>query len=72
MPLKILILLTLFFLPLVPTFWAIRDIPGRQFATDRKRVIWLLVVSTLPFVGALIYIGFVRRHTKPLEIESPT
>jgi len=66
MPVRILILTALFILPLLPTFWAIQDIPKRRFATHRKKILWFLLVSSLPFVGAMLYILLVRRHTKPL------
>lgn len=68
MPLKILALIGLFAIPLLPTFWAILDIPKRTFSSNRKKFIWFFVVSTLPLVGALVYILFVRRHTQPLEV----
>jgi hypothetical protein len=71
MPLKLLILAAIFVVPLVPTFWAIQDIPRRRFATPRKKVAWFVVVSTLPFVGAMLYILLVRRHTQPQQSTSP-
>lgn len=67
MPLKILIMAVVFGAPLVPTFWSILDIPKRRFASHGKKILWLFVVATLPFVGGMIYILFVRRHTEPLE-----
>jgi len=71
MPLKLLILAAIFVLPLVPTFWAIQDIPRRRFATPRKKLTWFAVVSTLPFLGAMIYLLIARRHTQPAESRSP-
>jgi len=68
MPLKILLFLVLFGGPLIPTFWAILDIPKRRFASNRQKYFWFALVPTLPFVGAMIYIIFVRRHTEPLQI----
>ncbi len=65
MPLKILILATLFVLPLVPTFWAIQEIPRRQFRTRRRKMIWFAVVATVPFLGAVLYWIVERRHTTP-------
>jgi hypothetical protein len=61
LPIFIIILI----LPLVPTFWAILDIPKRRFTTPRKKAIWFFLVSTFPFIGAMIYICFVRRYTQP-------
>ena len=71
MPLKLLILVAIFVLPLAPTFWAIQDIPRRRFATPRKKLAWFAVVSTLPFLGAMLYILIARRHTQPAQSPSP-
>ena len=67
MPEKIIFLLVLLTIPLLPTFWALLDIPKRQFSSTRKKIIWFLVVSTLPFLGAVFYISFARRHTSPSQ-----
>lgn len=65
--LRTLIVIVILSVPLIPTFWAILDIPRRCFPTPRQKMVWFLVVATLPFIGALIYILLVRRHTTPLE-----
>ncbi len=67
MPIKILILFVILAIPLIPTFWAILDIPKRAFPTPKKKLIWFFTVSTLPCVGAILYILFGRRQTVPLE-----
>jgi hypothetical protein len=64
---RLLLVVILLILPLVPTFWAILDIPKRRFPSLRKKIIWFLVVSSLPCVGALCYLALARRHTEPLE-----
>ncbi len=66
MPFKILLVGIILILPLLPTFWAILDIPKRRFSSYKSKMIWFLVVSTLPFVGAIFYIALARRHTEPL------
>ena len=66
MPFKLLFVAILLILPLVPTFWAILDIPKRRFSSYKKKMIWFLVVSTLPLVGAIFYIALARRHTEPV------
>lgn len=66
MPENLVILIILLCLPLVPTFWAIVDIPKRKFPSSNKKLLWMGIVSTLPFFGAMVYILFVRRHTQPL------
>ena len=67
MPEKIIILLALLTIPLIPTFWAIIDVPRRKFSSTKKKILCFMMVSTLPFVGAMFYIIFVRRHTVPSE-----
>jgi hypothetical protein len=67
MPFKILLVAIGLLLPMAPTFWAILDIPKRRFSSTRKKLIWFLVVATLPFVGAVLYIAMARRHTDPLQ-----
>jgi hypothetical protein len=68
MPFKFLLVVILLVLPLVPTFWAIVDIPKRRFATTKKKIIWFLVVATLPFVGAVFYLAIARRYSEPIDI----
>jgi uncharacterized membrane protein YhaH (DUF805 family) len=63
MPLKILVLTVIFVLPLVPTFWAIQEIPRRRFRTRRRKIVWFAVAATFPCVGALLYFLIERRHT---------
>ncbi len=63
---NIVILMVILAIPLIPTFWAILDIPRRQFATPKQKLVWFFTVSTLPCVGAILYILFGRRHTSPL------
>lgn len=64
---NILALIVILLLPLLPTFWAILDIPKRRFSSVRKKVLWFLLVSTFPFVGAMFYISVARRHTEPIS-----
>ncbi len=60
-------LIVILLLPLLPTVWAILDIPKRRFSSVRKKVLWFLLVSTFPFVGAMFYITVARRHTEPIS-----
>ncbi|MEJ5300279.1 MAG: PLDc N-terminal domain-containing protein [Thermodesulforhabdaceae bacterium] len=64
--LSVILTLVLLFAPLIPTFWAIQDIPKRRFSSPRRKVIWFLTVSTIPFFGALGYLIFERRKTEPI------
>jgi hypothetical protein len=69
MPLQILIVVALFAVPLAPTFWAILDIPKRQFESSQKKMIWFFAVSTLPLIGAVFYILIGRRRTQALLVQ---
>lgn len=64
---RLFLLIILLIIPMVPTFWAILDIPKRRFSSYRKKIIWFLVVASLPCVGALCYLALARRHTTPSE-----
>lgn len=65
-PLNLLVLAIILIIPMIPTFWAILDLPRRRFARLRYKVLWFAVVSTLPCIGAALYILLARRHTQPL------
>ena len=43
-------------IPVIPTMWAIVDLPKRRFSSTKSKVIWFAVVSTLPCLGAILYI----------------
>ncbi len=64
--LKLLILAVIVILPVIPTLWAIWDLPGRCFSNTKYKVIWFAVVSTLPCLGAILYLLLARRRTRPL------
>jgi len=68
MPLKVLVVILIIIAPLIPTFWALQDVPKRRFPTPKKKIVWFLVVSTLPFFGAMLYLIFARRDTEALEL----
>lgn len=65
-PFNMLILFVIFLIPVVPTLWAIVDLPRRRFSRTRWKVIWFALVATLPVLGAIVYFAFVRRHTEPI------
>ena len=67
--LRILLVVVLLFLPMIPTIWAIRDIAYKSFPSMKNKVIWFLVVTFLPPIGALIYIfiGRPRVRTDPAQ-----
>ncbi len=68
--LNMLIFIVILIIPIVPTFWAIMDLPKRRFSSTKSKVIWFAVVSTLPCIGATIYILLARPKTQP-EQEGP-
>jgi len=67
MPFRLLVVVLVLIVPLVPTFWALQDVPKRRFPTPKKKIMWFLVVSTLPFLGAMFYLFFARRNTETLD-----
>lgn len=64
--LSVILTLLLLFAPLIPTFWAIQDIPKRRFVSSKRKIIWFVTVSTVPFFGALGYLIFERKKTEPI------
>ncbi len=65
-PFNMLIVFVLFLIPLLPTLWAIVDLPKRRFSRTRWKIIWFALVATFPLFGAIAYFALVRRHTEPL------
>lgn len=55
---RLAITLLILLLPMVPTFWAIRDVAHRSFDDPQKKMIWLLIIIFLPVLGGLIYFAF--------------
>jgi hypothetical protein len=64
--LNLLIVAVIVILPMIPTFWAILDLPRRRFSSTKYKVIWFAVVATLPCIGAILYIFLARGRTQPL------
>jgi membrane protein implicated in regulation of membrane protease activity len=64
---NLIILLVILILPMLFTFWAIRDVVYGQFPTMQTKYIWLAVVTLLPVVGALVYLvaGRSQRRATP-------
>ncbi|MGD9022707.1 MAG: PLD nuclease N-terminal domain-containing protein [Deltaproteobacteria bacterium] len=56
--------LVLFFLPMVPTFWAIVDVAYREFDSIRKKALWGAFVVFVPCLGGIVYLIFGRRQGK--------
>jgi Phospholipase_D-nuclease N-terminal len=64
---NLIILLIILILPMVFTFWAIRDVVYGQFPTLQTKYVWLAVVTLLPVVGGLVYLvaGRSQRREMP-------
>ena len=58
--LRILLLIAAFILLFLPTVWAIRDIAYRSFPSLKVKVIWFVLVTLLPPIGAFVYIAVGR------------
>jgi hypothetical protein len=64
--LRILLLVALLIIPMIPTFWAIRDVARSRFPSLTAKAVWFVVVTLLPVLGALAYIiaGRPRKEDK--------
>ena len=62
--LRILLLIAAFILLFLPTVWAIRDIAYRSFPSLKVKVIWFVLVTLLPPIGAFVYIAVGRPRTE--------
>ena len=63
--LNLLIVVAILIVPVVPTLWALVDLPRRRFPSTTAKVVWFAVVSALPCIGAILYIALARRTTQP-------
>jgi Mg2+/citrate symporter len=65
----ILLIILIFLLPMVPTFWAIVDMAHRDFGTLKKKALWGVFVICVPCLGGLVYLIFGRRQGKRVAAE---
>lgn len=42
--------------------WCIIDIVTGEFKKDTERILWLLIVILLPFIGSLLYVTIGRKQ----------
>jgi hypothetical protein len=66
--LRILLLVAGFILLFLPTVWAIRDIAYRSFPSLKGKVMWFVVVTLLPPIGAFVYIAVGRPRVR-IDVE---
>lgn len=60
---ELLIILTMVLLPSIFWLWALIDVVKNEFEPEKNKLVWLLVVALLPFVGSLLYF-FIGRAQK--------
>ena len=65
----ILLIILIFLLPMVPTFWAIVDMAHRDFGTLKKKALWGVFVICVPCLRGLVYLIFGRRQGKRVAAE---
>ena len=56
------LMVLIFLLPMVPTFWAIVDVAHRDFGTLKKKALWGAFIVFVPCLGGLVYLIFGRRQ----------
>jgi len=56
------LILLIFILPIVPTFWAIIDVAYREFASMRTKALWGAFVVFVPCIGGIVYLIVGRRQ----------
>lgn len=64
---EILLLLVLFLLGLGLWLYALIDVLRSQFRNDSDKIIWVLVVIFLQFLGAIIYLTVGRNQTNMID-----
>jgi hypothetical protein len=50
------------FLATIFWIWCIIDIIRGQFKSDTDKIVWLVLVLALPFLGTILYIGLGRQN----------
>lgn len=57
---KIILYAVLLLIPIIPTFWAIIDVSRRRFDDNLLQLIWLGIITILPFFGAVGYFVWLK------------
>jgi hypothetical protein len=60
---ELIIILAIIFIPSIFWIWALIDVIKSEFSPQQNKVIWILVVALLPFIGSLLYF-FIGRNQK--------
>jgi hypothetical protein len=67
---NLVIVIVILLLPLVFTFWAIRDVAYGQFPSTKTKYIWFAVVTLFPVLGALVYLVVGRSQRRAMPTSS--
>ncbi|MGN7885314.1 PLDc N-terminal domain-containing protein [Dyadobacter endophyticus] len=57
-----LILISAVLLPMLVSLWALIDAIRSDFAKDINKLIWILVIICVPFVGGVLYFVLSRKQ----------
>lgn len=57
-----LILISTMLLPMLVSLWALIDAIRSDFAKDINKLIWILVIICVPFVGGVLYFILSRKQ----------
>jgi len=57
-----LMLISLMLLPMLVSLWALVDAIRSDFTKDINKLIWILVIICVPFVGAVLYFVLSRKQ----------
>ena len=60
--LKWSLLILIFLIPMMPTFWAIIELMTKEINSIYGKFIWLLFVIFIPCIGGLCYFLFGRKR----------
>lgn len=55
-----LILVSAILIPMLVTLWALIDVIRSEFIKDINKLIWIIVILCVPFVGAVLYFFLAR------------
>ncbi|WP_066832824.1 PLD nuclease N-terminal domain-containing protein [Rufibacter ruber] len=59
---ELFLLLLILGIPGILWIWAVVDLLSSKFANRTEKLIWLIVIAFLPFIGAILYLIIGRRQ----------
>jgi hypothetical protein len=67
-PVEVIFLLLFAVVPFALWIWAIIDLQRGKFTNNTTKLIWLVVVAFIPFLGAILYLLIGKRQkVRPLS-----